>query len=419
MKKITLFFIALFTFGIAFSQDQKQSEIPQIPNLNADNQTERNDFTQINSQRVESNLRVIESGCNIGNETGPNWATTSFSPNYLLGVSFTLSEPGVLNSINLVGNGTGANVQMAVYNDNAGVPNDLIVSSGVTTVGGGIVSLPVTATPLVPGNYWIMAIYETMGDHSNYDPDANNNKDIYYDFLIFGDPIPANASGFTTYFGGDLLYFLDITCETSVPDNDLCVDAIALACGDVVVGETITATDSGYNEAPDVWYSYTGTGDTEIVTISLCDGGTDFDSVLRVFDACGGTEIATNDDFCGVQSELSFDSDGTSTYYIMVEGSDANSGNFSLEVSCLLLGTSDNTIEGFSFYPNPSSDVVNLSSQDNIERVAIYNILGQKVIDQNINATSSRLNVANLNTGTYLMQVRVDGKTATYKIIKN
>ena len=39
----------------------------------------------------------------------------------------------------------------------------------------------------------------------------------------------------------------------------------------------------------------------------------------------------------------------------------------------------------------------------------------QKVIDQNINATSSRLNVANLNTGTYLMQVRVDGKTAKSK----
>ena len=88
-------------------------------------------------------------------------------------------------------------------------------------------------------------------------------------------------------------------------------------------------------------------------------------------------------------------------------------------ISVGVLSTNDNVIEGFSYYPNPSSDVINLSAKQNIEKAAIYNILGQKVIDQNINATSSRLNVANLNTGTYLMQVTVDGKTATYKILKN
>jgi hypothetical protein len=60
-----------------------------------------------------------------------------------------------------------------------------------------------------------------------------------------------------------------------------------------------------------------------------------------------------------------------------------------------------------------------LSSIENIERVTIYNILGQKVIDQDINATSSQLNVANLVTGAYLIQVYVDGKTATYKVLNN
>ena len=83
-----------------------------------------------------------------------------------------------------------------------------------------------------------------------------------------------------------------------------------------------------------------------------------------------------------------------------------------------ILATSDNDIEGFSYYPNPANNVINLSAQDNIERVAVYNILGQKVIDQNINATSSQLDVTNLTTGTYLMEVSVDGKTATYKIVK-
>ena len=82
------------------------------------------------------------------------------------------------------------------------------------------------------------------------------------------------------------------------------------------------------------------------------------------------------------------------------------------------LGLADSTIEGFTFYPNPSSDVINLTATENIEKIAIYNLLGQKVIDQNINATSSQLNVANLVTGTYLMEVSAGAKTAWHKVIK-
>jgi hypothetical protein len=121
-------------------------------------------------------------------------------------------------------------------------------------------------------------------------------------------------------------------------DNDTCAGAIAVACGDIVVGDTLTNTDTGGNPAADEWYSFTGTGIPEFVTISLCDGGTDYDSLLRVFSDCTlANEIAANDDFCGLQSELTFASDGTSTYYIMVEGFGASAGNFSLEVSCVLV----------------------------------------------------------------------------------
>ncbi|NNM23403.1 MAG: hypothetical protein HKO54_07600, partial [Flavobacteriaceae bacterium] len=44
------------------------------------------------------------------------------------------------------------------------------------------------------------------------------------------------------------------------PSNDLCADAFPVACDDVVVGTTTGFTDTGGNPAPDVWYSFTGTG---------------------------------------------------------------------------------------------------------------------------------------------------------------
>ncbi len=135
---------------------------------------------------------------------------------------------------------------------------------------------------------------------------------------------------------GQVLQFSMSICVPPVFTNDDCANAIALACGDSVTGETLTATDSGGNAAPDVFYKFTGTGTPQLVTISLCGGGTDYDSYLRVFDDCDlMNELAFNDDFCGLQSELTFTSDGTSTYYIMVEGFGSGSGNFSLDVSCM------------------------------------------------------------------------------------
>lgn len=135
-----------------------------------------------------------------------------------------------------------------------------------------------------------------------------------------------NASNFENYPSSFL----------NPPSNDECSDAIALSCGDVVIGETLTATDSGANISPDVFYSYTGSGLEEDIIISLCDGGTDYDSFIRVFEDCTlAVEITSNDDTCGLQSEVEFESDGTSTYYIMIEGYQEHAGNFSLEVTCI------------------------------------------------------------------------------------
>jgi len=145
--------------------------------------------------------------------------------------------------------------------------------------------------------------------------------------------------------GGDTgtLDSFTITFCTEDPgstNNFECADAIVLTCGDVVAGSTTGATNSGGNASPDVFYEYTGSGEVELVTISLCGGGTSYDSYLRVFASCGnlsvGSEIAFNDDFCGLQSQLTFESDGTSTYIIMVEGFGTGSGDFSLAITCEL-----------------------------------------------------------------------------------
>lgn len=84
-----------------------------------------------------------------------------------------------------------------------------------------------------------------------------------------------------------------------------------------------------------------------------------------------------------------------------------------------VLSVNDNTLEGFKFYPNPTSDIINLSANKNIESVTLYNLLGQEVVTSVIGATSSEISIADLSAGTYIMKVAVDGQTGTFKVMKN
>jgi hypothetical protein len=76
------------------------------------------------------------------------------------------------------------------------------------------------------------------------------------------------------------------------------------------------------------------------------------------------------------------------------------------------------TISGFSYYPNPASDVIYLQADQIIDSVDLYNVLGQQVLSQSVKAQSSQLDVSGLAAGTYLMSVESEGTLHTYQVIK-
>jgi len=87
-----------------------------------------------------------------------------------------------------------------------------------------------------------------------------------------------------------------------------------------------------------------------------------------------------------------------------------------------LLGVEDHKLSGFSIYPNPASDQVNLNLEKSGEEVAVevFDINGRKVIQTKFEGASNfneSLNVSNLNSGVYFVKVNTDGKMATQKLI--
>lgn len=84
-----------------------------------------------------------------------------------------------------------------------------------------------------------------------------------------------------------------------------------------------------------------------------------------------------------------------------------------------------NTLANTSFevskikmFPNPAKSNFTIDAQDNIEKVAVYNLLGQEVVSKNPNAKQVVLDIANLQVGVYVVKAIINGAVSTSRIIK-
>lgn len=134
---------------------------------------------------------------------------------------------------------------------------------------------------------------------------------------------------------------------TLPPPNDLCANAIALTCSQVVTGTTIGATATGDPigtctttiDGGGVFYTVVGRGAN--ITLSTCNAATTFDTKLFVYTGSCGSYVCVggNDDAasCAANSTAStftFNAAFGTTYYVFVSGYQGATGNFSLATSC-------------------------------------------------------------------------------------
>jgi hypothetical protein len=124
--------------------------------------------------------------------------------------------------------------------------------------------------------------------------------------------------------------------------NDDCIDAVQVFDGANIGNNQNRGPDDDeatcqFESDNDVWFFYIAgcTGPVSMDTI-----GSNFqpenDTVLTVYDACGGNEVACNDDGGpGLLSVLAFQATEGATYYIRVAGFMDNAGDIVLNISTL------------------------------------------------------------------------------------
>uniref|UniRef100_UPI00404997BC T9SS type A sorting domain-containing protein n=1 Tax=Flavobacterium sp. TaxID=239 RepID=UPI00404997BC len=82
------------------------------------------------------------------------------------------------------------------------------------------------------------------------------------------------------------------------------------------------------------------------------------------------------------------------------------------------LSTPDFDSNSFSFYPNPSSNLVTFSSNNSIEHITIYNLLGQEVLTKLVNSNEFSIDISNLSTGSYVAKLTQNEKSQSVKLLK-
>jgi hypothetical protein len=132
---------------------------------------------------------------------------------------------------------------------------------------------------------------------------------------------------------------ISIATVAGPPANNNCSGATAIGEVTNLAFDNTLATSSGVTNGcgspgHDLWYAYTATSSGS-ATISLCGSG--FDTILGIFDSCGGAELACNDDngpaCTGTESSLTLAVTGGTTYYIQVGGYSSYAGAGVLSVS--------------------------------------------------------------------------------------
>jgi len=86
------------------------------------------------------------------------------------------------------------------------------------------------------------------------------------------------------------------------------------------------------------------------------------------------------------------------------------------DISQVTLSIAENKIEGFKIFPNPTNgDFITITTANNRPKnVQVFDMLGKKIIDQEV---ATKLNIAALQTGIYIVKVTENNLSATKRLI--
>ena len=238
--------------------------------------------------------------------------------------------------------------------------------------------------------------------------------------------------------------YRNTTNTASAPANDDPSGAISLSVGNTsceatVLATNISATASEVADssipAPscsnyaggDVWFKVIVPNTGEITVETTSESGSAFlDSGMAIYSGPIGafTQVACDDDASsdGLFSlvALTGRTPGEELHIRVFEFQNNAFGEFNICAwSPTTLSNESRALNTFAAYPNPVTDnYLQINGTSVIQEVAVFDILGGKVMEVSPNALDHTLDLAGLSKGAYLVSVVSEREKQTFKVIK-
>jgi hypothetical protein len=281
---------------------------------------------------------------------------------------------------------------------------------------------------LAPGTYYYATRFQLNGGvyvYGGIDPVTTGNPGNFWDGTTF-------KSGVLT------------VTPPLPPANDDCAGAIALTPGGVFGDNDVTGTMFAATLTAGVTPSCQATDITDVwYTVEVpASGSLTIETQVNATNSLADTVIVAFSGTCGSLVEVGCDDDSGpagandlmsvlsltgqtpgSILYIGIwkygtTAPTATVKDFVVSAYDASLGNGSIDNANFAFYPNPVKNVLNLSYNKEISNVEVFNLLGQKVITERVNANDAQLDMSNLSKGAYMVKVTSDNQVKTIKVIK-
>lgn len=261
----------------------------------------------------------------------------------------------------------------------------------------------------------------------------NGNNESPYSLSVTGNPnltcVEVDDVTWSTDNWDDIDNSVSFSTDCA-PSNDDCTNAIPLIVGQTTPGDLDSGSANNNpscavgNVIADVWYKVTIPATGEFSIEGLSSGG--FSLKFAIYQTCqSATALA-----CGDAISLTNLNPGDTLYLkVWLEtGSNKSAKNqddtsFTITMSeSIVLSTEETNafLSEFTIYPNPTKEMLNVKSSTGktIDKVILYNILGKKVLSENIEKEEVNINLNNFSNGIYTLKIISGEVTISKKILK-
>ena len=158
-------------------------------------------------------------------------------------------------------------------------------------------------------------------------------------------------------------------------------------------------------------------------------GADDYLSLLVTQDGTTWTELARWDSGSTISNtgqaatEIVLSGYGANVKFAFYAFSDTSNEDNDLfidnfQITGSTLGVVRDTIDNFILFPRAVKDNLSFSSPDKVDKITIYNVMGQEMYTRRPNLSNGSLDLSSLASGMYIVKVKVGNNLGSYKIVK-